>query len=210
MLLITAFEQECTDCAGVGQRPDENHPCPTCDGTRFEPIAEVVDGKLYRLFPQDILEVENKIHAQAILHHKAYMGVVELKMERIGSEFRTDREGALAVSKQRIFKANKDAVEEYIRLQQEGPLAAGKPAAPPMGKYKRGVEVLGIDLAKHNIRPPGYQVESQLKEQAEATKERDELREQVKELSAQVAMLIQMQSGQHVESKPKGKAKVAA
>ena len=102
-------------------------------------MAHLVDGRVYQLFPGEMVEIENKLHAENFLEQKAYLGVVEVKPIRTNDGFSIDKKAAIVLSKSRLQTAYRESANEYIRQQQEGPLAQGKPAQPPTGKHKVGV-----------------------------------------------------------------------
>lgn len=210
MYLVTAYSKECSECLGRGHRADELDvktgeplPCPTCSGTTFEPVAHVVDGKLYLLPANEVVEIENKAHAENFIQQKHYRGVVEVKAVRIAGVPQFDVPAAIARSKDLIHRAYEERAAEYIRIQQEGPLAQGKPATPPFGIHKEAIEVLNIDLAKHNIKPPAYQLSERLAtEKALQEQESNDLRADVRRLTALVETLMLEKS----TGKPKGRA----
>lgn len=207
MYLITAMRKPCDDCSGKGQRIDESTACPNCLGRGERGVDIVIEGRLYQLFPEEMVDIEDKAHARAILALTEFRGVVEVKERRTGNRIEVDADAAIALSKQRIRRTYETRLAQYIQEQREGPMAAGKPPVAPTGIYAEAVQVLGVDLEKLGINPPAYQVERALAGQASGeSAEVAALRSEVSELKDLVSKLTHALAG-NASRKPAPKKK---
>jgi hypothetical protein len=205
------MRKKCEDCGGQGQRIDETTPCPSCLGRGELGVDVVIEGRLYQLFPEEMLEVEDKHHAKAILTLKEFRGVVEVKEQRKGNQVIVDADGAIAISKQRIRRTYETRLAQYVQEQREGPMAAGKPPIAPTGIYLEAIEALGVDLPALGINPPAYQVSKMLAAgQSIANAEVTELRAEVKRLTELVGKLVEKPAAPRSHKKKPAPSPVAA
>lgn len=124
-----------------------------------EQVAMVVEGHLYVLPPDEVSEIENEIHAENILEHKIYLGVVEVAQVRTPKGIEFDLESAKQRSQQLLDQWDFESVRRWIvdtkedrvarRLEAEFSLAA----VPPPPRIAEIIQRRGYDLVPLGVIP---------------------------------------------------------
>lgn len=123
-----------------------------------EVIHDLVEARLYTFPPNEAVEVEDDFIAGRIEEHLAYRGITVVKQKRTPKGIVFDIESAQAEARERLEAARTKAVLDYVTMQQESRISAGKPALPPTGRVLEIINKRGIDLGKEfNLHPSGWE-----------------------------------------------------
>jgi hypothetical protein len=191
MILLTELDRPCTQCHASGHRPEETTDCPHCQGHKSEPIATVVDGRLFMLFPGKPLEIESKGDARTVSEMLERYGVVQVKETKRPGGVDYDLAGASKHSHERIkIHAQKD-LEAYVAEQQQRK-QKNMAVLPPTGQQAWAVDFLKVDLSQHGLDPVGYKVGER---KAEQDAYRASLEATVKAQDEKIAKLLAMVEG---------------
>lgn len=123
-----------------------------------ETIHDLVEGRLYSFPPNEAVEVEDDFIAGRIEEHLSYRGLTVVQTKRTPQGVTFDIEGAKKLARERLEEQRTKAVLDYVAVQQESRISAGKPALPPTGRVLEIINKRGIDLGKEfNLHPAGWE-----------------------------------------------------
>jgi hypothetical protein len=174
-----------------------------------ETIHDLIDGKLYSIPPNEVFEIENDHHADLLLQHKHYHGIVLIEGKKGPRGTTFDFEQATADAKEKLAAKELETVQAYVAAQMEDKVSKGLPARPPEGRVARIIKKLKIDLARdYNLQVLGQptsakQVHDDTQRQLKEERERnDKLQADFTKLQEQMTAILANQQAATGQNKP--------
>lgn len=161
-------------------------------------VCDRIDVNDYRLPANRPVEISNNFHANKVMEHKSYHGVVVVNHVTNDEGVKLDLDDARRRATATLFTRERDAIDRYIKTQLEDRLRMNYPALPPDARTARLIVKHGVDLTTYGIKPVGWtppapmassplQVLSQ--QNADLQKQNEELAAAFKKLMARTAKI---------------------
>lgn len=122
-----------------------------CDDINVE---DVIDGTLYVIPPNKIVEVKNDFHAEAILSHKHFQGLVEVTIipKEDGSGFDWTP-GYKQIAADRLAASDDNRIQDWVQGQIEERVRKNYPALPPSDRLKLIIKRRGVEISNFGLHP---------------------------------------------------------
>jgi hypothetical protein len=120
-----------------------------------EDAADVIDNKLYVLPPGKPVEMPD-FDAGIMMAHNHQFGIVQVRETRDDEGIHLHTAEARVAAKALLVTKDNEIVAEYIRVQLEDRVKAGRPALPPSGRCAKVVKRSGTKLADYGVKPVGW------------------------------------------------------
>ncbi len=114
-------------------------------------------GKLWVVPFGEATEFENVFMANKILEHQKFMGVVEVNFIKTKTGITYDMEDAVKRAHRALLEAEKQCINDYVRVQLESRVRQNYPPLPPTGRAYSCVVKHKTNLLKYGLRPVGWE-----------------------------------------------------